>query len=173
MQYFFKICLGLVLLLCASPGFAEHKKVVVLKQGITLTMVMTAVDARKHSIQRCGKESVCLIDGKPVFGSDGQMPKWKLQSMVLNLKGKKIPLDVSGMYEPWNYYQGKHYGDWSSFSITHSWADVWIVRGRFSDGAGSYQAQWLVSYGKSIRTLLMQSESLANLCGKQFCKTFK
>ena len=153
-----------VLLFVSSSSFAGNKVEFVLKKDIKLVLIMATFDKSKHRVKRCGKESICLIDGLPFFGSDGRLPKTQLTSMVLTLNGKKMPLDVSGMYEPWNFYKGVNYISKANFSIQHSWGNTWILRGRFSDGAAGYRAQWLISEGKSIRTMLNSGESLAGFC---------
>lgn len=167
------LLVAFVMLFISPLSFAENKVEIVLKKDIKLTLIMIPFVTSKHRIKRCGKESVCLIDDLPFFGSDGQLPKRQLQSMVLTLKGKKIPLDVSGMFNPWNFVDGAHYINRKGFSIKHSWGDTWIVSGGFSDGAGFYSARWLVSEGKSLRTMLIKTEPLADICGVKFCATFK
>lgn len=154
------------LLLVSPLSYAENRMELALKKDIKLSLTMVAFDKSKHRIKRCGKESVCLIDGLPVFGADGAMPKTKLKSMVVTIKGRRISLDVSAMYEPWTVYKGANYA--GSFTIRHSWGDIWILTGGFSDGAGGYKARWLISEGKSIRTILGGGESLA-----EFCTAFK
>jgi hypothetical protein len=147
-------------------SFAENKIELVLKKDIKLSLIMVPFVKSKHKIKRCGKESVCLINRLPVFGADGAMPKTKLKSMVVTIKGRRISLDVSAMYEPWTVYKGANYA--GSFTIRHSWGGIWILTGGFSDGAGGYKARWLISEGKSIRTILGGGESLA-----EFCTAFK
>lgn len=155
-----------VLLFVSPASFADNNMELVLKKDIKLSLTMVTFDKSKHRVKRCGKESVCLIDGLPVFGADGAMPKTKLKSMVVTIKGRRISLDVSAMYEPWTVYKGANYA--GSFTIRHSWGDIWILTGSFSDGAAGYKARWLISEGKSIRTILGGGESLA-----EFCSAFK
>lgn len=48
-------------------------------------------------------------------------------------------------------------------SIEHYWGDFYKVTGNFSDGAGSYVVQWLVTENAAIRTHISDIESLMDL----------
>lgn len=45
-------------------------------------------------------------------------------------------------------------------SVHHYWGNLYKVRGKFSDGAGTYYTEWLVNKDGSMRTLINDSESL-------------
>ena len=128
-----------------------------LKEGVTLQMSVAPFRSREHRITRCEMFAetmpehdsvVCLIDGKPVFGTDWEMPYNQLVKATLTVGGKTIDLDVSCMYNP--FYDKP---DSTRFSVEKA-DDLYIITGTFSDAAGSYDAQWLIIENGSVRTRL-------------------
>lgn len=57
------------------------------------------------------------------------------------------------MYNPWFGGVNKEF-----FEITHAGENYHILKAQFSDGAGSYAAQWLVEWDASIRDILTKDE---------------
>lgn len=129
--------------------------------GVTLTLTTEPFDAKAHVIKKCG-ESICLIDGKPFYGSDGTMPTTVVSRLVFERKGKQVALDVSSMYNPainsesmkWSF--SVESGDDSGSSFAR-------ITGYFSDGAGAYLCQWLVIQDGSIRNHISNSEEFDEL----------
>ena len=71
------------------------------------------------------------------------------------IQGKRrIPLDISSMYDP-SFGQIER----RQFRVQQVNARRLILTGTFSDGAGSYVAEWLVVDGASVRTLLSNDPS--------------
>lgn len=93
------------------------------------------------------------INGKPVFGADGNIPTFVLTKATLKINDQSFILDVSDMYNPW--YGTKPYE--KLFSIKEDGNHIYF-RGLFSDGAGSYGAEWLIIDDSCIRTILTKSE---------------
>ena len=150
---------GIVLLLlqsgCAASRAARSPSSVArfdIRSGISVEAHVSQFDAHEHAIARChvydNWSGVCLIDGKPVFGTDWDLPVTMLDSATLLLGDQAIPLDVSGMYNPW---VGEPLKD--AFRVEEV-EGGYEVTGNFSDGAGSYRARWWVVDGISIRTLI-------------------
>jgi hypothetical protein len=141
-----------------SSAFAVDKPVsLVLGHGANLTMVAAPFNPKRHSVERCqheGWSGVCLIDGKPVFGTDGEVPRTRLERATLQVGGQSVNLDTTCMYDPW---VGSP--DPKSFWVTEAEGGL-LVSGRFSDGAGGYVAQWLVVKGGSVRTVLSGDEQV-------------
>ena len=95
-----------------------------------------------------------MIDGVLMFGTDGEAPETVLASAALEVAGRRVPLEVSGMTNPW----------WErpvpeQFVVEPSGPERWRVRAEFSDGAGAYVAVWEVARGRSVRTVLMDAYS--------------
>jgi hypothetical protein len=76
---------------------------------------------------------VVAIDGRPVWGTDGDFPRTQVESISVSLDGKKIPVSrvlYSDIYECTNEFQVFMNGD------------TYFVYQANSDGAGSYQIVW-------------------------------
>lgn len=127
--------------------------------GISITGVVVPFDSMKHKITRCDVLDsqplpICLIDGQPFFGADlsPAYPYTEITSFEVVIKGLRIPLDVSGMFNT----RGKdlHCG---RFWIRGTEGGHELM-GMFSDGAGSYMALWKILAGGSMRTLISNRE---------------
>lgn len=135
------------------------------EDGVTLTITSKPFDPKTHSIKKCG-ETVCVIDGKPVYGTYGKMPKREVTSLVFEKNGKKIPLDVSAMYNPnVDNTNIKRY-----IKLTSWGEDTYEVTGYFSHDDGdddTYICRWLIMQGRgSIRNHISDYESLVSLTTK-------
>lgn len=138
-----------------SLSVSNLKAKIPLDKGITLTLKAEPFDPKNHQIKTCkimDWSGICLIDGKPVFGTDWSMPTTKLICATLSINNHNIDLDVSCMYNPWF---GQPRVD--SFSITHVEGGL-LVRASFSDAAGSYDAEWFVVEHTAVRTLLSKKK---------------
>lgn len=130
-----------------------------LDYNIKLSLSSALFDSTHHRI-RYGSpalpfdkwKGIVLIDGKPVFGTDWELPKSILLEAKTVVNGKTITLDVSCMYNPW---MGKP--DKKDFSVNKT-EGGFLITGKFSDGAGRYKAQWLIVEDVSVRTMLVKEE---------------
>ena len=151
-----------LLLVTTMPAFAEKSKsinsnsyTIPLEDGISLQMTVAPFDTKKYKIKKCKVldwSGVCLIDGKPVFGSDWELPKNQLIKASVKIGAHTIKLDVSCMFNP---FFGKP--DRQNFFI-ETVEGGYYVRGNFSDGAGSYEAEWFIIQNSSVRTRLQNKE---------------
>lgn len=142
----------------ASP--AGSQATFIFSPNVALHLKASAFDAKNHHVSRCKVndwEGVCLIDGKPIIGTDWDMPKFALESFELEVNGTRVALDVSSLYNPWFGAPAKEH-----FSVSPV-EGGWVVHGCFSDGAGTYIAEWLVVGGGSLRTLISGDESVIDL----------
>ncbi|MDH5394983.1 MAG: hypothetical protein OEW97_01810 [Gammaproteobacteria bacterium] len=141
------------------------------KGDIKVYLSITPFQKNDHEIKGGKDKNSCLlIDNKPFFGSDFQIPKYQFQKFTVVVNGKPINLDVSGMYDPWNVYEGKDYMTENNIKILPYFKDAYLVRGQFSDGAGSYFSEWLIIGNGSIRTILSNSENIYNFYHDTFGK---
>ena len=156
MRTVFPVFISLLLLLVNSC-YAEKITVTEIKydNDIQLRFEETPFDKQGNIITECGENTICLINNQPLWGSDGKIPETSLKSLTIIIQGKSIPLDTSCMFDPLVSSEKK-----TAYSVSHYFADSWKVRGRFSDGAGTYYAEWLVTKQASVRTLLGDSELL-------------
>ncbi|SRR6266568_5506935 len=119
-------------------------------------------DPKKHALSTCKvldwkPDPVCVIDGKPIFGTDWSMPTSKLDYARLEINGKPIDLDVSCLYNPWSGETRSKAG----FALQET-EGGWVLRGEFSDGAGYYSVRWLIINGVSVRTLITHDYETCN-----------
>jgi hypothetical protein len=128
--------------------------------NIILSLKAMPFDSTQHTIKR-GRpaspfdkwEGVILIDDKPVFGTDWEMPKYILLEAQAKVNGEIIPLDVSCMYDPW--FNQPDEKDFSVIQVEGGF----LISGIFSDGAGRYKAQWLIIDNASVRTMLVKEDN--------------
>jgi hypothetical protein len=134
----------------ASPA-AMHRHTVNLKNNIFLEMTAPPFDSAKHRVTECeimGSKVVCLIDGRPVFGTDWTLPKSELVHATVRIGSLVVDLDVSCMFNPWIDKP-----DARDFTVESVYGGL-LVKGNFSDAAGRYTAEWLVVQNSSVRTRL-------------------
>jgi hypothetical protein len=126
-----------------------------LDKEITLIGILEKFKKEQHRIDTCLDEFkqkyICKIDDKPWYGLDRglELPKNQLVSLAIIINGNKIPLETSGMFNP-------HFGHQLTerqFSLNKKNKE-YQLSGYFSDGAGTYEASWKISDGKSKRTAL-------------------
>lgn len=144
------------LLLATGPPDAvrEQHTRMQLQHGVVARFRTVPFVEAAHEVRRCrilDWDGVCLIDGKPVFGTDWDIPRTVLQNGVILVGGREVALDVSCMYNPMLEEFGKRLQ-------AREVEGGHVVSGRFSDAAGSYTAEWLIVEGASVRTSLRRSE---------------
>ncbi len=147
----------LLLILNSSYALASDKPKTITfhyADNLSLTLTESKFIKSKHEITHCN-DSICLIDKQPLWGSDGKLPETQLTSIIFNTGKNKISLENSSMFDPLINKQAK-----SRFKVSHYYGDTWKIKGEFSDGAGAYHAEWLVTKDGSVRTLLGDSELL-------------
>ncbi|MGK4568522.1 hypothetical protein [Flavobacterium sp. 3HN19-14] len=143
---------SLLLFTIASRG-QQNTATIKLDAGSSVTMYREPFDPKKHKIEY--KDNfVIAIDNSPLFGSDGEMPKFQLSKAILTIGQKTYDLQVDNMYNPW-------FGENPNqefFEIIHGSANDHILKIQFSDGAGSYAAEWLIEWNSSIRDMITKDE---------------
>ena len=146
------------LLVYSSANSSEQSNLATLglNSDVKLHMKIEHFIPKEHQMKYCKPafpvdnwKGVCLIDKKPVFGTDWEMPIYILKEAYVVIKKKKIRLDTSCMYNPW--FTGKP--DIKNFFIKKT-EGGFLINGTFSDGAGAYEAQWFIIDDASVRTKL-------------------
>ena len=147
-------CLFLFGVASASEKALEEATIK-LSSNVSLKMKSKPFIPTQHKITPCKVLDwtvTCLIDGKPAFGTDWDAPISQLVEAMVVIDGRtKVKHDVSSMFNPWTGEPERR-----GFSITEV-EGGWVVHGEFSDGAGSYEAEWLVVGGSSVRTKLQNT----------------
>jgi hypothetical protein len=93
-------------------------------------------DAKKYSVQRNKQGFVEKLNNKIFYGTDGDLPKVALKSVVFKVNNKVISIDknqVNDLFEP-NFDNTKVFFDASTQII--------YLTMNNSDGAGSYAVAW-------------------------------
>jgi len=144
----------------ASYAAGEKSASMTVKDVGSLHFITATFKPDKHKIKYCG-DYLCIIDSSLFFGSDGKKPTTITKHFYFKFKDIKVNLNVKGMFDtgitPENISQ--------RISVSHYWGDFYKVAGHFSDGAGSYIAQWIVSKDGSIRTHLSDMETALDIPG--------
>lgn len=85
------------------------------------------------------------IDGRPIHGKDGDMPKTQIKSISLRVKGKIIPIHEifqNDLFECDNHFEFKKIGD-TFFAYQSN-----------SDGAGFYEVLWVFDSKKLLQRII-------------------
>lgn len=149
-----------ILLFTTSLSLFSQAQTIELGKGINLTAEVVAFDPTQHSIKRCPilnwePQPICLIDGKPYFGSDldSKTPRDHFRSLAIDIAGIRTDLDVSGMFNVSS--DGLiHPGQFEIAPVEGGHE----LNGFFSDGAGVYTVTWRIMAGGAIRTELKEAE---------------
>ena len=145
-----------LLFVSISPVCAERAKssdpnayTAPLGDEISLHVTIAPFEAKKHKIKRCqilAWSGACLIDDKPVFGTDWDLPKNQGVKASVKMGSNTDNFDVSCMYNPWFCKP-----DPQNFTVEKR-EGAYLDQGSFSNGAGSYKPEWLIIQNRSIRT---------------------
>ena len=129
------------------------------ENDIKLHWTIKAFNEKVHQIKICkndfGAQYICAIDNAIWYGSDIGLdnPKNQLTSLVLEIGKNKIILDVSSMFNPnFSGELSKH-----QFKIIKE-GNQYVLYGFFSDGAGTYTAQWRIVDTISMREVISNSD---------------
>ena len=157
-----KTLINILLIVIITGQINAQKTTSTIEMGkqIYLTGTIETFDSSKHTFDICdtglGWKSICLIDDNPWFGCDAGMdiPKNQLTKLILTIKGEKIDLDVSGMFNPnWNNELRNNQFKLDSAEVGY------YLTGMFSDGAGTYTAKWIIIKDKGLRTKISNDET--------------
>jgi hypothetical protein len=124
-----------------------------LNDTVFLNLYRVRFDSTGRKFEYYDSKYPFSIDGIPIFGTDGEMPKYQLIKATLSMGNILYDLQIDNMYNPW-------FGDTPNnnlFKLTIDGTQIHL-RGFFSDGAGSYAAEWLMIGRSSIRTILTNEE---------------
>jgi hypothetical protein len=140
---------------CHAAGTANTITEISYDDGISLVFEEMPYNRESDVPTDCGNGFICLINNQPLWGADGKLPDTKLEKATVTVKKARIELDTSGMFNPLISTARKPH-----YQVIHYYGDTWKVRGRFSDGAGTYYAEWLVTKSGSMRIMIGDSELL-------------
>jgi len=111
--------------------------------SISLTVIKEPFIANKNKLKykKIGdktNESMFLakINGKQIWGTDGEIPKYQYQKILLKIGNKVINLPCKNMYEPTLKY--------TKVNVDSKTNTIYITADN-SDGAGGYTVLWIVT----------------------------
>ncbi len=139
------LALTLVLVVISAPALADTEVTFVLPSEVKVKIIEAPFDKKLFKVLGCTEsDPSCFINGQPPFGVDGRLPKTYVKSISVSYRGQSYSLDVSDMYDAW----GKHPLDYKGY-IRYFGGKCFNTkdcrfRGLFSDGAGSFVAEWQV-----------------------------
>lgn len=152
-------CLVLLYLLASPAGAADSVASFTLPSGHRVRIVEAPFE---ESRLKYSEAVPCLVDGKIPFGTDCSKPVSYLKSLTVRINKKVYRLDSSQMFNVWGdrplapkdgkgfRYFGGHCTD----------AETCTFRGIFSDGAGTFAAEWRVFNGATTRTVVSNDEEV-------------
>ncbi len=144
--------------LITSCVASEKMSSMSIKNTGTLHFITSDFKTDDHKLKFCG-DYLCVIDDHLFFGSDGKKPTTVTKRFYFKVNGNEIDLNITGMFEPGISPENMS----QRIKVEPYWGDFYKVAGRFSDGAGGYIAQWIVSKDGSIRTHLSDLETALDI----------
>lgn len=152
MKYLIFIFLILSSVVC---GFAQTKSAIIqLNDSTTLELERSIFQKTQHTIHYADSiKYIETIDGQSVYGTDDEIPEYQLLKATLKMGSKKYDLETSSMYNPW--FGDKPNSDlFKMIKINNQFH----LKAIFSDGAGSYYAEWSIQNTICRRTQLCKDE---------------
>lgn len=167
----FRHCLLVMLfnaigLICPAMSFAGTE--LTLPSGAKVTIDEQPFDKASWKVESCGAEMpACLVNGHIAFGAAFQLPKTYLKKITVTVGGKVYDLDSTSMFDAWGTRPLQVKGAVRYFGGACSSPGNCRFRGLFSDGAGSFVAEWLIVEGHSTRTVLTDISDVIQLFTKE------
>ena len=124
--------------------------------GATLYLTLAPFDLDSFETEPCeyDADQICAIDGALYFGSES-LNATEIDSVLvagaLEVNGRRVPLDVSGMVNPTPRQ------DRIEVERVSPDLGIWEIHGRFGDGGAVYEGAWEVRSGRSRRLALAHS----------------
>lgn len=152
-----------VVFLVSAPVFgADSVASFKLASGHKVTIVEAPFAESKL---KYSESAPCLVDGHIPFGTDCSLPTTYVKRIAVEVRGKTLQLDASHMFNAWGT---RHLTTYEGKPVTYFVGacpskELCIFRGLFSDGAGSFVAEWKVFQGATTRTVISSDEELISL----------
>jgi hypothetical protein len=134
-----------------------------LPSGARVAIVELPFAKDSFHVTGCANGGPCLINGQIPFGIAFGLPMTYVKSITVSYRGESYELDASNMFNAWGdrplivkgairYFGGR------CADVKHC-----EFRGIFSDGAGTFVAQWRIVDGKEFRDVLTDSSDIIDL----------
>ncbi len=150
------------LFLASASVFADSIASFNLASGHKVTIVEAPFAESKL---KYSEKAPCLVDGHIPFGTDCSVPTTFVKSISVEVQGRALRLDASHMFNAWGT---RHLTTYEGKPVTYFVGacpskEVCVFRGLFSDGAGTFVAEWKVFQGATTRTVISSDEELISL----------
>jgi hypothetical protein len=156
------VMLPLLLALLCQNAFADSA--FTLPSGVHIKIAEAKFQKDRFHVSGCSDDNKpCLINGHIPFGLTGNLPKTYVTTITASYLGHSYSLDASDMYDAWGSRPLAVKGAIRYFGGSCSGVGVCQFRGIFSDGVGSFVAEWQIVDGLSFRTILSDSNDVVNL----------
>jgi hypothetical protein len=149
----------------AGSATAESNAEFLLPSGVRVTVVEATFNKSLFKISGCNNgngNGICIINGRAPLGTDSALPKTFLKNITVSHQKHFYSLNVSNMYNAWGSRPLEVKGVIRYFGGKCQDAKNCQFRGIFSDGAGTFVAEWKVVGGAPIRTILTNSNDIIN-----------
>jgi hypothetical protein len=111
------------------------------RDSIRVIVTQQKFDKTKYRLTRDENKRIAEINGKPYWGTDGELPKWEYKSIVIQVGSRTIKLPETAfenLFEP---------TIWKTEIYYDRMSDTFYIRSQNSDGAGAYDVIWRVVKG--------------------------
>ena len=128
-----------------AKGIAKGNTIVFEGKEIQVTLATEKFDKDKHSFKyhKEYRDVIEKIDGKPFWGTDGNMPKREYKSIEVKIRGKQVSIPQSAYND---LYESYLYTEFNSVHYDKD-NDILYIVALNGDGAGAYMVCWQIEKG--------------------------
>ena len=128
-----------------AKGIAKGNTIVFEGKEIQVTLSTEKFDKSKHSFKyhKEYRDIIEKIDGKPFWGTDGNMPKREYKSIEVKIRGKQVSIPQSAYND---LYESYLYTEFNSVHYDKD-NDILYIVANNGDGAGAYMVCWQIEKG--------------------------
>ena len=128
-----------------AKGVAKNNSIVFEGKEIQVTLSTEKFDKSKHSFKyhKEYRDIIEKIDGKPFWGTDGNMPKREYKSIEVKIRGKQVSIPQSAYND---LYESYLYTEFNSVHYDKD-NDILYIVANNGDGAGAYMVCWQIEKG--------------------------
>jgi hypothetical protein len=167
-HHFVVVALLNLLMTLLLPSLAIARTDFNLPSGVKVLIDEEPFDKSILKVAGCGPEMpACYVNGQLALGAAFQVPTTWVKKLSVTAAGHTYDLDSSGMFNAWGKRPLEVRGAIRYFGGACSSVGNCRFRGIFSDGAGSFAAEWLVVEGRSTRTVFTDISDVLQLFAKQ------
>ena len=128
-----------------AKAIAKGNTIVFEGKEIQVVLSTEKFDKSKHSFKyhKEYRDVIEKIDGKPFWGTDGNMPKREYKSIEVKIGGKQVSIPQSAYND---LYESYLYTEFNSVHYDKD-NDILYIVANNGDGAGAYMVCWQIEKG--------------------------